>query len=326
MNRIAAVFGILTYIECASYQRYGESAGILPQHSTITNLYNQYPYKSSYGNDMANFPEATRYPNFGSTPSYDSGSSVYNPGSNVYNQPSSGFSQEYGGYSSYEMPFMKDIRDYCVNRSPQSGIWVDSLMGMWYGVEFVQHLAGDSRIDYMRTCIVVHIAEPIERPSTENQLFHVQHINAKFKQQYRHLRLLWDEAGQTIEYALYFRNDSAGYWKVYDGQNGTLTTRSNYQQFSGIIQVLKAVQDHLVLNFCQEPSNGRPAQLYSVLFSREPGVLARWEVESVHNLLQTKKLSIASRRMVCGNTATKLFHNVILSSLTCLFAYIVSAL
>lgn len=58
------------------------------------------------------------------------------------------------------------------------------------------------------------------QPSTENQLFHVQHINAKFRQEYRHLRLLWDEAGQTTEYALYFRNDSAGYWQVFDGQNG----------------------------------------------------------------------------------------------------------
>jgi hypothetical protein len=190
MYRIAAIFGFLYYIECANYHRYGESSGTLPQYSTISNLYNQYPYKTNYNNDAVNFPEATRYPNYSpgySTPGYNTYStpSSYNnyntagtygsynnyntAGSNgYYNQPglsTPGYGQEYGGYSSYEMPFMKDIRDYCVNRSPQTGIWVDNLMGMWYGVEFVQHLAGDSRVDYARTCIVIHISEPNERVS-----------------------------------------------------------------------------------------------------------------------------------------------------------------
>ncbi|RVE49427.1 hypothetical protein evm_005939 [Chilo suppressalis] len=329
MYRIAFVFGLISYIDCANYQRYGEPGGTLPQYSTVSNLYNQYPYKNSYGNDLANFPEATRYPNFSPGQVKSRYNSYETPRSNVlYNQQFSGngystprYGQEFGGYSSYEIPFMKDIRDYCVNRSPQMGIWVESLMGIWYGVEFVQHLAGDSRVDYTRTCIVLHISEPMDRPSTENQLFHVQHINARFRQQYRHLRLLWDEAGQTTEYALYFKNDSTGYWQVYDGQNGTLTTRPNYQQFSGTVQVLKAVQDHLVLNFCQEPLNGRPAQLYSVLFSREPGVMARWEVDSVHNMLQNKKLSVASRRMVCGNGAERPLQSILISTLTCLLAY-----
>lgn len=60
---------------------------------------------------------------------------------------------------------MKDM-GYCVNRSPQNGIWVDSLMGMWYGVEYVEHLAGDSRVDLSRSCIVIHIAEPMDRVSS----------------------------------------------------------------------------------------------------------------------------------------------------------------
>ncbi|XP_013167195.1 PREDICTED: uncharacterized protein LOC106117431 [Papilio xuthus] len=320
MYQIAGILiAIFTIVDCANYQRYDTTRQ--PSYTTIANLYNQYPYKT--GSDIATFPDANRYPNYNTgytTPRYNS----YNTGSNVflpgYTTPQY---NSYGqGFTSYEAPFMKNIRDYCVNRSPQTGIWVDSLTGMWYGVEFVQHLAGDSRVDYARTCIVIHISEPHDRPSTENQLFHVQHINAKFRQEYRHLRLLWDEAGETIEYTLYFRNDSAGYWQVLDGQNGTITNRSTYQQFSGSVQVLKAVNDHLLLSFCQEGTATAPAQLYSVLFSRNPGTMPRWEIDSVHTLLQNKKLSVASRRMVCGNSADKPY-GMVFSILTCLLAYLI---
>nr|XP_021191606.1 LOW QUALITY PROTEIN: uncharacterized protein LOC110377175 [Helicoverpa armigera] len=344
--------------ESANYQRYAEPgdaryATYSSSSYTTVNPYNQNLYKSggSYGSDIANFPEVTRYPNY--SPGSSTYSSSYNsyttPRSNVFYPPGGditprygdtsyrqGYGQGYGqtgqgygqvgqgygtGYSSYEMPFMKNIRDYCVNRSPQQGIWVDSLMGMWYGVEFIQHLAGDSRIDYARTCIVIHISEPMDQPSTENQLFHVQHINAKFRHEYRHLRLLWDEAGQTIEYSLYFKNDSAGYWQVFDGQNGTLPARPSYHQFSGTVQVLKAVNDHLLLNFCQDQVNGKSAQLYSVLFSREPGFMERWELDSVHALLQNKKLSVASRRMVCGNSADKPILSLASSIILIVLAY-----
>ncbi|KOB73751.1 Uncharacterized protein OBRU01_10190 [Operophtera brumata] len=106
--------------------------------------------------------------------------------------------------------------------------------------------------------------------------------------------------------------------------SGTIPSRTNYQQFSGTIQVLKAVNDHLVLNFCQEALNGKPAQLYSVLFSREPGLMARWEVDSVHALLQNKKLSVASRRMVCGNSAGRPFYSLIWSVLLVALSYVVT--
>lgn len=182
--------------ECGNYQRYnepGDARYATPSawgssYTTAANSYsqNQYPYKSAtYGSDISNFPEVTRYPNYSpgvSTSKYDTyttqrSNQFYPPSGDItprygdtYRQ---GYSQGYGqagqgygtGYSSYEMPFMKNIRDYCVNRSPQQGIWVDSLMGMWYGVEFVQHLAGDSRIDYARTCIVIHISEPVDQVS-----------------------------------------------------------------------------------------------------------------------------------------------------------------
>ncbi|KAJ2946292.1 hypothetical protein O0L34_g12329 [Tuta absoluta] len=266
---------------------------------------------SSYGNGMgSNYGRgyASAYPNYGSTSTYG-GSSL-------------------GGFtSSYEAPFMGN--QGCINRGPQNGIHVDSLMGMWYGVEYIQHLGADSHVfdDYWhRTCIVIHIAEPIERPSTEHQPYHQQALNAKFFQQHRHLRLLWDEAGQSTEYSLFFRNDTAGYWQVFNRQNGTLAARDNYQHFGGSVQVLEAVNDRLVLNFCQEGGSARSPQLYSVLFSRYPGQMSRWEIEKIHNMLQNKKLSVSSRRMVCGNSsAEKVAYSVVLSILTCAFAYIVSS-
>ncbi|KOB68841.1 Uncharacterized protein OBRU01_17836 [Operophtera brumata] len=167
-----------------------------------------------YG-EVANFPEATRYPNYNpgySTNKYNSYSTqrpgayggIYSTQGSTYGSQgygssygSQGYGNSYGrGYSSYEQPFMRDIRDYCVNRSPQNGIWVDSLMGMWYGVEFIQHLAGDSRVDYAQSCIVIHIAEPMERNVTcfrehENDKLDIREILGQWKvfEVYMHLKM-----------------------------------------------------------------------------------------------------------------------------------------
>ncbi|CAH0722740.1 unnamed protein product, partial [Brenthis ino] len=159
------------------WEWFGETNGY-STYTTTPSIYNQnqYPYKTNYGTDIATYPEATRYPNMGySTPNSNvfntasSGSFYQNPS---YTTPNYGYGQGYNrqnfnqGMTSYEMPFFKYNEDYCVDRSPQNSIWVNSLMGMWYGVEFIQHLAGDARVDYGRTCIVIHISEPRDRSST----------------------------------------------------------------------------------------------------------------------------------------------------------------
>lgn len=140
---------------------------------------NQYPYRTSYSSDIAQLSDVTRQPNYNfgySTTRPD----IYNPlnsGSvyqkSAYTTPNYGYGQGYygqnygSGMTSYEMPFMKynNNNEYCVNRSPQNGIYVDSLTGMWYGVEFIHHLGGDSRLDYGNTCIVIHISEPHDKVS-----------------------------------------------------------------------------------------------------------------------------------------------------------------
>ncbi|CAH0722741.1 unnamed protein product, partial [Brenthis ino] len=200
----------------------------------------------------------------------------------------------------------------CEKEHDYDDLDIRKVMGKWGAVELYTHLSKEG-VKMYQTCPMITIWETHEipqttyGPSTEGQLYHVQHIKERFQRDNRHLRLLWDEAGQTIEYSLYFRNDSAGYWHVYNEQNGTLASRPSYMHFNGAVQVLKAVSDHLVLNFCQKATNNSPAQLYSVLFSRDPGTLARWEIESVHALLQNKNLSVASRRMVWITEDDKLY-------------------
>lgn len=165
---------VYSFVFCASYNRYDSTDRYGSQYTTINNL-NQYPYKYGYSSDIARFPnDNSRYPNY--TPNgyttksyYNSGTLNYNnngyPGSSN-NQYYSGSTPRYGdGFSSYEYPFMKNEREYCMNRSPQNGIYVENLMGMWYGVEYIHHLAGDSRVDYTRTCIVMHLSEPAEQVS-----------------------------------------------------------------------------------------------------------------------------------------------------------------
>ncbi|XP_034841446.1 uncharacterized protein [Maniola hyperantus] len=205
---------------------------------------------------------------------------------------------------------------------------IRNVTGKWSAVELYMHLSKEGVKKY-QTCptITVWDTEEIPHttfgPSTEHvQLYHVQSIMAKFNQQHRHLRLLWDENGQMTEYSLFFRNESAGYWETFDKQNGSLAARQHYQQFTGTVQVLKAVKDHLVLNFCQPASNGAPPQLYSVLFSRQPGTMPQWAINAVHNLLQNKNLSIASRRMVCGNGASKPILSLYFSLISCVLAYV----
>ncbi|XP_072935835.1 uncharacterized protein [Epargyreus clarus] len=218
----------------------------------------------------------------------------------------------------------------CEREHAYDDLEIEEVAGKWDAVELYMHLRNEG-VNTFESCPKLIITELNEAPtstfgpSTEHQAYHVQHINAKLRQSYRYLRLLWDEAGETIEYSLYFSNASAGYWQTFETQTGSLTSRPSYQQFSGTVQVLKAVDDHLVLSFCQEASNSAPAQLYSILFSREPGVLVRWEIDAVHAMLQNKKLSIASRRMVCGNSADKPIYSIIFSIFTCALAYAISS-
>lgn len=97
---------------------------------------------------------------------------------------------------------------------------------------------------------------------------------------------------------------------------GTITEK-NYDHFSGTMQVMKAVGNHLVLTFCyQEPDK----KLYSMLFSRQL-FLSDTEINGVHNLLKRRHLHIGNVRKVCNgssNIKNNLFLSVLLAVLLCL--------
>lgn len=82
----------------------------------------------------------------------------------------------------------------------------------------------------------------------------------------RNLRLIWDEAEHTLEYTLRYNTSMPGFWISASPQSGSMI-QLQYVQFTGTVQVLKAVNNQLVLNFCQSLPGG---QLFTIVLSRVP--------------------------------------------------------
>lgn len=124
-------------------------------------------YGSNYQNQGSSYPQSGLYTTrYGDNNNYNSYNTPrYGEGYNT--RYGDGYNSYGGGYTSnsYETPFMRSGGEYCINRSPQTQFYADRFMGMWYGVEMIQHLAGDSRVDLSPTCIVIHISEPVEQVS-----------------------------------------------------------------------------------------------------------------------------------------------------------------
>lgn len=52
---------------------------------------------------------------------------------------------------------------------------------------------------------------------------------------------------------------------------GSLVGQMKYAQFTGTVQVMKAVANHMVLTFCE---NLPGSQLFSIILSRKPDMLS----------------------------------------------------
>lgn len=85
----------------------------------------------------------------------------------------------------------------------------------------------------------------------------------------RYLRLIWDEKGSNLEYTLRYNSSRAGFWISSGPQKGTML-EFQYIQFSGTVQVMKAVGNHLVLTFC---NNTPGSHLFTVVLGRKPNSL-----------------------------------------------------
>ncbi|KFB51877.1 AGAP003834-PA-like protein [Anopheles sinensis] len=117
----------------------------------------------------------------------------------------------------------------------------------------------------------------------------------------RYLRLIWDETKHTLEYTLRYNSSRPGFWISSSPQSGSMA-QLQYVQFTGTVQVLKAVNNQLVLNFCQSLPGG---QLFTVVLSRVPMGLAPEEVHSIRNLLRRRGLATTSVRKVCQSGAIR---------------------
>ncbi|XP_058130053.1 uncharacterized protein LOC131284290 [Anopheles ziemanni] len=117
----------------------------------------------------------------------------------------------------------------------------------------------------------------------------------------RYLRLIWDETKHTLEYTLRYNSSRPGFWISSSPQSGSMA-QLQYVQFTGTVQVLKAVNNQLVLNFCQSLPGG---QLFTVVLSRVPMGLAPEEVHSIRNLLRRRGLTTTSVRKVCQSGAIR---------------------
>lgn len=132
---------------------------------------------------------------------------------------------------------------------------------------------------------------------------HQQQQQYNFRQQQanvRYLRLIWDEKDNTLDYTLRFNGSRPGFWITSAPQSGSMV-QLPYLQFTGTIQVLKAINNQLVLTFCQSLPGG---QLFSVVLSRQPMGLSPEENQSIRNLLRRRHLSTVAVRKVCYNGAT----------------------
>lgn len=122
---------------------------------------------------------------------------------------------------------------------------------------------------------------------------------------YAYLRLIWDENGFDREVSIRFNRSRPGFWMATSGPvHGASVTDPAYQIFTGTLQVMKAVDDHLVITFCQ--TFRETGELFSILLTRRPNTLTPEETSRIRSMLQRRGLSTASVRKVCASGARAL--------------------
>uniref|UniRef100_A0A8D8HC93 (northern house mosquito) hypothetical protein n=1 Tax=Culex pipiens TaxID=7175 RepID=A0A8D8HC93_CULPI len=225
---------------------------------------------------------------------------------------------------------------YCTDLNPQTRLDIEQIMGLWYGSEVITHLGNEDGETIYDSCVVIHLTDTTNTSQTtdgpsrdqgppvrfatdygfsgdrdgnrrnqnqQNQQQQQQNYNYQWQQQQqntRHLLLIWEEKEHTLEYKLRFNKSRPGFWMSSGPQEGTMI-KLPYVHFSGTVQVLKAVNNQLVLTFCQSLPG---SQLFTVVLSRQPMGLSPEENHSIRGLLKRRNLSTNSVRKVCYNDAS----------------------
>ncbi|KAL0281673.1 UNVERIFIED_CONTAM: hypothetical protein PYX00_002587 [Menopon gallinae] len=181
---------------------------------------------------------------------------------------------------------------FCPDYRPQRTLDVDQLMGIWYAIEIFEH-DREGVPTTLRSCPTVHLG----RESRSD------------------LRLVWSESAFTFYYHIRLNDPaSPGFWLSSGPYNGTTVEDDYSTRFSGTIQVMKAVGNHVVLTFCKSEHNSK---VFSVLLSRERW-LSKLEIRGVINMLQRRGLESKSIKHACSGVAglfRNFFVHVVLASI-----------
>ncbi|KAH8288066.1 hypothetical protein KR018_011504 [Drosophila ironensis] len=115
--------------------------------------------------------------------------------------------------------------------------------------------------------------------------------------QQKFLRLVWSERDNNLEYTFNYTTSAPGKWSNIGDQRGSLVSLNAYTQFTGTVQVVKAVNDHLVLTFC---GNDVKSSIYTVVLTRNRLGLSSDELRSIRSLLSRRGLYVETIRKVCN--------------------------
>ncbi|XP_054271437.1 uncharacterized protein LOC128992071 [Macrosteles quadrilineatus] len=174
-------------------------------------------------------------------------------------------------------PHLDSSVEYCRDMQPQRSLDVDQLMGLWHTVEIIQH-RDEQRfrgVQVTDTCPMVHLSQTSSSD----------------------LKMLWHEPAGYVEYRFRITDESnPGFWLSWGPQNGSMLSKP-YQQFAGTVQVMKAVQTHMVLTFCS-PNQSH----YTIILARN-NRLGMADIRGVRNLLGRRGLPQVGIRETCKDSA-----------------------
>ncbi|XP_072935439.1 uncharacterized protein [Epargyreus clarus] len=207
--------------------------------------------------------------------------------------------------------------DYCPHLHPTNDFDEETVLGMWYVREYIFHKDKETKTEFNPYCPIVHIRKledyvsgglingnlptpPAPYPPLTNSPYVNRVYNQPEQYRIRHFVIEWHEGIWQDDYHVKVNTSHKGFWST-DVPTGSVDKM--YRFFGGVIQVLKAANNYLVLNFCMRlPSS----QMYSVVLARNENQLTPQDLAGIHNIFSIKNLSTSALKRVCENSATSL--------------------
>ncbi|XP_046988793.1 uncharacterized protein LOC124594461 [Schistocerca americana] len=190
----------------------------------------------------------------------------------------------------------------CQDTHAQSQLDLNKVTGQWYVVEIVEH---DPKVLEMSM---------IEQRKCPIVVLHRQNSTGSW------LTLKWTEGRDVVVYNLNVTDmrRALGRWQSVGKQEGSMTRRENYQHFDGVVLVLKAVEDHMVLTFCDRNPERSPYTLVLSRAQRMPGD----DIDSINNMIRFRELYMGLVKSTCPGAAAAVTHSPALIAVGALAAVV----